>query len=70
MHNATGRHLVADRQLSTTHTQTFTVCVMVLSFFLHNPSLLCKPPAQKFFTPEWCGSIFLTHSLSYLEWGK
>lgn len=33
MHNATGRHLVADHQLSTTHTHTFTMCVMGQSFF-------------------------------------
>lgn len=27
MHNATGRHLVADRQLSTTHTHLHLQCV-------------------------------------------
>lgn len=36
MHNATGRHLVADRQLSTTHTHVYiyNVCNGAV-FFLH-----------------------------------
>lgn len=71
MHNATGRHLVADHQLSTTHTHVYSVCNGAVFFSADTIyRFLCRPPARKLFTPEWCVSIFLTFSLSCLEWGK